>query len=243
MGRWGRGRRVPAGASGWPGSQPHILPDNSSDSRGCLLYAAHLCPVASDPITCPTPACCHSLPKPCPTPGLGLRASLLLPVWRPVRLPSALRAFVQAGSSSQSPARLPRTTARPFWPSPRPCGPWNSKPKPGNIAHRPLPSKRVGHEYWGHGLPALASAGQHAQWVFNKQAQVPRKKSVSDQRSARFPLCPQWPCGPGLVSPLLSVEKTVQREWDVPRALWLIHSGTFWTRLLGLPLPCPVTGG
>ena len=204
MGRWGRGRRVPAGASGWPGSQPHILPDNSSDSRGCLLYAAHLCPVASDPITCPTPACCHSLPKPCQTPGLSLRASLLLPVWRPVRLFPTPGPLYRLGLLPRALPAFPRQQPVLSGPLQDPVAPGTQNPSQETFAHCPLPSKRVGHEYWGPGLPALASAGQHAQWVFNKQAQVPRMTSVSHQRSARFPLCPQWPCGAGLGSPLLS---------------------------------------
>ena len=118
-----------------------------SDSPGCLLHAAHLCPVASDPVICPypcSPVQPPRLPPPLPNlaPAPGLWAFLCFPPPSSHGAGAAFShpgAFAQAGSSSQSPPRSPRTNSpcRPcsFLPPCRrvPLAPGTHGSKPGII--------------------------------------------------------------------------------------------------------------
>lgn len=92
-------------------------------------------------------------------------------------------------------------------------------------------------------LPWQVPGNMHSGSSTSKRRSPRRRASVTSVRQG-FPCAPNGLAGRASFLPSCHVEKkTVQRAWDVPRALRLIHSGTFWTRLLGLSLPCPVTGG
>lgn len=106
----GRGCRMPGEASGGKPASPTSHLGNHNDSLGCLLHAAHLCPVASDPVICPYP-CSPAQPPRAPATS-----------W-PLGLPVLLSIFQSGGGQSCFSPPQGLCTGWVFFPEPFPLSP------------------------------------------------------------------------------------------------------------------------